>query len=100
MPIAVYHFDYSRGLSRNRDYMSDLKRCHTSVFHLTGIPNPDDDDHADFSSLNSVLRRLPEDGELVMEVWFMRLAGWQPRFATWIRELADHMKSRGLGYDR
>ncbi len=98
MPIAVYNFDYTRALAGHSDYMSDLARCRANVFQVTNIPNPDD--QGDFSRLDPVLERLPEDGQAMMEVWFMRSHGWQPRFETWVRKLAQYMKSRGLSYDR
>ena len=100
MPIAVFNFDYTRAQSGHPDYMSDLQRCHANVFQVTGIPNPDDEGHADFSPLDPVMDRLPDDAQMMMEVWFMRSHSWQPRFEPWLRELVQYMKSRGLGYDR
>jgi hypothetical protein len=100
MPIAVYNFDYTRALREHPDHRTDQLRCRTTVFQVTGIPNPDDDGHADFSPLNPVLDQLPEDGQAFMEVWFMRSRGWQPRFEPWLRKLVRYMNARGLGYDR
>jgi len=100
MPISVYSFDYTRGLSGNSDYFSDLARCRTDIFHVTGVPSPDDEGHADFTSLDVVLDRLPEGGQAWMEVWFMRPNSWQPHYETWISELVVYMQSRGLDYDR
>jgi hypothetical protein len=100
MPISVYSFDYARGVSGNPDYLADLLRCGTDVFHVTGVPSPDGEGHADFTQMDSMLDRLPEGAQAMLEVWFMRPRSWQPHYETWIQELVGYMKSRGLDYDR
>ncbi len=100
MPISVYAFDYSRGVSGNPAYLADLLRCGTDTFHVTGVPPPDGEGHADFTQMDSMLDHLPEGAQAILEVWFMRSRSWQPHYETWVQELVGYMKSRGLDYDR
>ena len=100
LPISVFNFDYTRAQTGHPDYMNDQRRCYTDVFQVTGIPGPEEDGSADFSVLDPVLARLPDDAQAFMEVWFMRSNGWQERFGPWVRNLVDYMRSQGLSYDR
>ena len=100
IPIAVYNFDYTRGLSGNHDYAEDQRRARTSVFHVTNIPVAEEDGSADFSVLDDRLARLPDNAQAFMEVWFMRAGGWKDNFGPWVRSLAAYMQSQGLDYDR
>ena len=100
MPISVYNFDYGRGAYENPQYLEDMLRHRVNVFFVPNVPGPDENGHADFSTLDTAIERLSPHGQLFLEVWFMRQSnGWRSHYAQWVRELAAYMTSRGLDYE-
>ena len=97
-PVAIYVSDYTRSAT-SPEHLTDLLAHHVTVLNANGLPTPNGDGHADLTGLGKYLELVKGKGQLFLEVWFMRDTGWQPRYATWVREVADEMVRLGYGYN-
>lgn len=97
-PVATYVSDYGRCVS-SPEHLQELLSHHVTVLNATGLPSPDGEGHADLTRLGALLEPVRGKGQLFLEVWFMRETGWQPRYACWVREVADEMERLGYSYE-